>query len=149
MDVCDAVSHIHSHDIIHRDIKPENFVIDRDFADRVTMIDFGIAKHIGENVDDRLRRNISRENEFVGPLAFSSTEQINKRPDIDKRSDIFQTAKVLWFLATGVITAGIPSASLDPYCGRLHSLVIKALRDEPNERTRTVEDLRDGIAYLR
>lgn len=45
--ICEALGHVHSKRIIHRDIKPENFVV---LGTEIRMIDFGIAKLIGEDV---------------------------------------------------------------------------------------------------
>lgn len=52
-DMCAAISHIHSHQIVHRDIKPDNFVWDGSSTARVKMIDFGIAKYLGEDISAR------------------------------------------------------------------------------------------------
>ena len=45
--VCEAVRHLHSHNIVHRDIKDENIVIDN--HERIQLIDFGSAAWIDGN----------------------------------------------------------------------------------------------------
>jgi len=107
-----ALEHLHGAGFIHRDVKPENFVWETTRAERVLMIDFGIAKRIGEDVSARPLDNFTRTSEFVGPVFFSSPELIaygrDKTVRVDQRSDIFQLAKVAWFLATGTISVSPP-----------------------------------------
>ena len=46
MQVCEALSYIHSQNVIHRDLKPENIMLapDEDGNERVFLMDFGLAK---------------------------------------------------------------------------------------------------------
>lgn len=135
MDICDALSHLHSKRIVHRDVKPDNFVW---FGDHIRMIDFGIAKLIGEDVSARPLDQFTKDQEFVGPVFFSSPELIAYAEDkthvVDHRSDLFQFGKVLWFIATGKISAGIPSLRQCPFGGELHRLVAALLCDDPQDR---------------
>ena len=45
-DVCDAIAHGHAHGVIHRDLKPANILVDG--AGQVRIIDFGVARAVGE-----------------------------------------------------------------------------------------------------
>jgi serine/threonine protein kinase len=149
-DMVEAVLHIHSKGVIHRDVKPENFVVSQQHAGRVFMIDFGIAKYIGEDVAQRPLDNLTKQKEFVGPQAFCSPELLRYARDkavlVDARSDLFQLGKVLWFMATGMVSAGIPSKRLDPFKGSLHALVSALLSDDPDDRV--VGDLKVAVANL-
>lgn len=133
--ICDALEHVHARHLIHRDVKPDNFVLSG--AD-VRMIDFGIAKLGGEDVSARPLDQFTQHMEFVGPVFFSSPELIayarNKMHPLDHRSDLFQLGKVLWFLATGAISAGVPSRRQCPIGGRLHDIVMRLLNDDPVDR---------------
>lgn len=151
-DACAAIAHIHEREIVHRDIKPDNFVWDRDAPDRVKMIDFGIAKYVGEDVSARPLDEFTKQMEFVGPVFFSSPELIayatNKAHPVTTRSDLFQLGKLLWFLGTGNISAGIPSRKLCPANGRLRDLVLALVEDDPDERLGSANDVCECIAGL-
>ena len=57
LDVCQAVQHAHQKGIIHRDIKPSNvLVMSEDGTPLVKVIDFGVAKAIGQH--SRIRPSI-------------------------------------------------------------------------------------------
>lgn len=140
-EICQAVAHLHSQGFIHRDIKPDNFVW-RLGRPALLMIDFGLAKRFGEDVSARPLDTFTQVREFVGPVFFSSPELIeyaaNKKHPVDHRSDIFQVGKVLWFLATGKISAGIPSKRDCPAGGRLRDLVVHMIDDDPDSRPQDV-----------
>jgi serine/threonine protein kinase len=48
MQVCSALSHLHSMHIMHRDVKPENIMVDPATLN-VKLIDFGFAKRLNED----------------------------------------------------------------------------------------------------
>lgn len=152
-EACAALSHVHARSIIHRDIKPDNFVWDPDPNGSVKMIDFGIAKRVDEDVSARPMDQFTKQMEFVGPVLYSSPELIaysrNKTHPVDHRSDIFQLGKVLWFLATGKVSAGVPSTRDCPFGGALHAIVLSTLQDEPGERFPSVDEVLRKLEDLR
>jgi serine/threonine protein kinase len=147
--ICEALEHLHSKGIIHRDIKPENFIV---VGSEIRMIDFGIAKLKGEDVSGRPMDRLTLTNEFVGPLFFSSPEMIAYADDksvvVDHRSDLFQMGKVLWFIATSQISAGVPSARRCPFGGRFHGIVSRLLNDDPVDRQNSAEMVRQQFISL-
>ncbi|NVJ27772.1 protein kinase [Myxococcus sp. AM011] len=148
LEMAGAISHLHDAGFIHRDIKPENFVR-KAHGKGAMMIDFGIAKRVGENVAGRPLDKFTQITEFVGPANFSSPELLAYARDktrlVDHRSDMFQFGKLLWFVATGDVSAGIPSKRRDPFGGALHSLVLDLLQDEPDER---LDDMGKVVTHL-
>ena len=99
--VCQAIQHAHTKGIIHRDIKPSNvFVVQQDGQAVVKVIDFGIAKAIGQ----RLTENtfFTDFNQMIGTPLYMSPEQAeHSGVDIDTRSDIYSLGVLLYELLTG------------------------------------------------
>jgi serine/threonine protein kinase len=150
--LCEALVHLHERGFIHRDLKPDNFVWDGEVEGDIKMIDFGLAKRIGEDVSARPLDQCTQHQEFVGPVFFSSPELVaysmDKSQKVDERSDLFQIGKVLWFLGTGVISAGIPARRKCPLDGRLHAVVYQLLNDDPSERLQTAAEVATAIHDL-
>lgn len=136
--MCAAAQHVSEKNYIHRDIKPDNFVWVENSKSEILMIDFGIAKQMNEDVSGRPMDTFTRNLEFVGPVFYSSPELISyahdKSTKVDTRSDVFQLAKSIWFLATGNISAGVPARKLCPFKGALCDLIIAAVDDDPDMR---------------
>ena len=116
------------------------------------MIDFGIAKRLGEDVSARPMDTFTQVKEFVGPVFFSSPELIeyatNKRHQVDTRSDIFQVGKLLWFLGTGKISAGVPSKKECPAGGKLRDVVLQMIDDDPDSRLQTMAEVQAAASAI-
>ncbi len=144
--ICQALEHIHEKEIIHRDLKPANIVWrDDDDRENAFLIDFGIAKFVGEDVSGRKMDKFTQQNEFVGPANFSSPELLayarNKSHPVDQRSDLFQLGLILWFLATNQVLAGVPSRKRDPSNGEIHALVMDLIGEDPDDRVQTAVEV--------
>ena len=152
LQMCSAVEHLHEKGFIHRDLKPDNFVWVEGSKTDVLMIDLGIAKRIDEDVSGRPMDMLTRTLEFVGPQFFSSPEMIayatNKNIVVDKRSDVFQLGKTLWFLGTGQISAGVPSRARCPIGGKFWELIVATVDDDPDCRPQSVTKLSTQLAAL-
>lgn len=117
---------IHRAGIVHRDVSPENLMITRDDegAERVKIIDLGIAKGLG--ADD----NKTKTGMFVGKWKYCSPEHLGMLPPgerIDGRADIYSFGIVLYEMLTGVppFRADTPHAYLMMHA----SQAPKAMRD--------------------
>ena len=90
--ILEALDYAHQKNIIHRDIKPSNIMIDS--QDRVKIMDFGIAKMIGD-------KQLTKTGAKVGTIFYMSPEQVKAQKDIDLRSDIFSLGVTFYEMLTG------------------------------------------------
>jgi serine/threonine protein kinase/tetratricopeptide (TPR) repeat protein len=99
--VCQAVQHAHQKGIIHHDIKPSNVLImSQDGTPVVKVIDFGVAKAIGQQLTDKTV--YTQFAQLVGTPLYMSPEQAGQSGvDVDTRSDIYSLGVLLYELLTG------------------------------------------------
>jgi eukaryotic-like serine/threonine-protein kinase len=98
---CQAVQHAHQKGIIHRDLKPSNILVTlHDDKPVVKVIDFGIAKALGQQLTEKtLFTNFAQ---MIGTPLYMSPEQAQMSGlDIDTRSDIYSLGVLLYELLTG------------------------------------------------
>jgi serine/threonine protein kinase len=100
--VCQAVQHAHQKGIVHRDLKPSNILVTMiDGKPVPKVIDFGIAKAIGDNLADGSM--ITQFGAVVGTLEYMSPEQASfSNVDVDTRADIYSLGVILYELLTGL-----------------------------------------------
>jgi serine/threonine protein kinase/Flp pilus assembly protein TadD len=101
LDACAAVQHAHQKGIIHRDIKPSNvLVMSNDGTPLVKVIDFGIAKAVGQQLTDKTI--YTQFTQLVGTPLYMSPEQAGQSGmDVDTRTDIYALGVLLHELLTG------------------------------------------------
>jgi serine/threonine protein kinase len=146
--------------LIHRDIKPSNImaVEDRRNRLRIKLIDFGLAKNVG---DANSPQSIVSGEQFIGTFAYASPEQC-RQEELDTRSDIYSLGITLWFLLTGKTPfqgspAEVSGSHLfrEPPFGELPELsppVIELLKSllakDLAERPQTPAELEDRVEEL-
>ena len=100
--LCDAIEHAHQRGVLHRDIKPGNVIASKmGNRTKLKVIDFGIAKAIGNNLiaHDAAETKVGQ---IIGTPAYMSPEQADLRnAEIDQRSDVYSIGVLIYKLLTG------------------------------------------------
>jgi TolB-like protein len=155
-EVADALSYAHSHDVVHRDIKPENIMLSGGHA---IVTDFGIARAVDAAGGDKL----TETGLAIGTPAYMPPEQSAGTGKVDRRSDIYSLACVLYETLAGQPPFTGPTAhaimarhSLDAVPrlkvvreaipDDVESVIERALEKVPADRYQTAAQFRDALS---
>lgn len=99
LQVCQALSNVHSLGIIHRDLKPSNIMLTRKDGNEnfVKLVDFGIVKVLQESA---LANTLTQVGEAIGSPPYMSPEQC-EGDKIDLRTDIYALGCTMFETYTG------------------------------------------------
>lgn len=158
--LCGGLYAAHRENIIHRDLKPGNIFIlqSADGRERVKILDFGLAKNIGDGNDD-----LTKTDTIMGTFKYMAPEQtLGKKDAYDQRTDIFTVGVIMYELLTGEVPFKGENA-LDllrkireekPVRPRVHNrdipgyveeIILKAMEKDPRKRFQSMKELREAI----
>ncbi|HEY0706329.1 MAG TPA: protein kinase [Polyangia bacterium] len=121
-----ALEAAHTRGLVHRDLKPANVMLlaHPDYPDFVKLLDFGIAKLIGQGRGGHQ----TEAGTILGTPAFMSPEQCLGDQALDHRSDIYSLGVMLFQMLSGRL----------PFEGDTFGRLILAHVHEPPPRLATV-----------
>ncbi len=153
-----ALGVAHNAGIVHRDLKPDNLFIIPDpedlTAERVKLLDFGIAKLGGDGMGSL----VTRTGAMMGTPVYMSPEQCRGAGQVDLRTDIYSFGCILFEMLVGrppFIGEGIgdlisahmttpppPLRSFDATLpASVDAVVARLLQKKPDERYASCEEL--------
>jgi eukaryotic-like serine/threonine-protein kinase len=145
-----ALGAAHAAGIVHRDLKPDNvMLLERDGADFVKVLDFGVAKVSA----DAGAAQITRMGTIIGTPDYMSPEQALGHA-VDHRADLYALGVMLYEMLTGktpfssddvtqVLMAQItatPEPLPDTVPAPVRDVVQRLLAKEPEARVQTAAD---------
>jgi len=104
-EVTDAIAAAHAKGIVHRDLKPDNIFLAN--APRAALgfiakiLDFGIAKLIGDGDANRGGSMRTRTGSMLGTPAYMSPEQCRGASRVDHRTDIYSFGCIVYEMLAG------------------------------------------------
>jgi serine/threonine-protein kinase len=161
-----SLAYAHARDVVHRDLKPANVIVRQlpDGRDHVVVLDFGLAKFVGEDSGAEL----TRSGLVVGTPAYMPPEQMAAgAKKADARSDLYSAGLILFELLTGrrpflfdepaellrahlvtpppTLAEALPGSKVEP---ALEAVITKALAKAPDDRFKTAKAMIEAIDAL-
>jgi serine/threonine protein kinase len=164
LQVASAVDRAHALGIVHRDLKPENiFLVRAGAGDAVKVLDFGIAKLLGREGEEKESDSLTGTGTMLGTPAYMAPEQVLGEKDIDHRADIWALGVILYEclagvrpvrgsglgqVATTLATEGVaPLAKVQPDLPReMTELVMHMLERQRDRRPQTLQSVQEVLS---
>lgn len=149
--VLDALSYIHSKNIVHMDIKPSNIMVEN--GRNVRLMDLGIA-HVGNTLDEFGGSSLMGTPKYAAPEQFD----VNTESKLEPQTDIYEAGVTLYELLCGhnPFTANTIEDSIKkhktiilPYTDKVPRKLVDVLRIATNAnqscRYKTANEFKNAI----
>jgi serine/threonine protein kinase len=147
--VLSALAYCHGAGVIHRDVKPSNILLGPN--DEMRLIDFGLAR-------DESLTALTHSREAFGTPDYSAPEQ-ERGQDVDERADVYSMGQTIYYLLAGQVlklrNGGYVSVRErrsrdlpDPPPRGIDAVLEQALAQDPQERFRSCEEMREALGRL-
>ena len=166
LQICDALTYLHEHDVVHRDLKSSNIMlVNSPEPDFVKLLDFGLAKCICQ--DGVISEHLTATGSFIGSVNYMSPEQARGQA-ADARSDIYSLACVIFEMLSAELPfyAESPAAILQKHANEtlrrfgqidrslrlpdgLEAIIRKCMAKDPNARYQSAAALKKDLADVR
>ncbi len=145
IDVCKAVQHAHHKGVVHRDLKPSNVLVSvKDQKSVVKIIDFGIAKALGQQLTDQTL--VTQVGQIIGTPEYMSPEQAEMSGlDVDTRTDVYSLGVMLYELLVGARPFDLRAAAAEA----IRYAIRETQVPRPSTRLTTLGDIQETIAKHR
>lgn len=143
--ICEALTYVHSKDILHRDVTPDNVIVTRE--QKIVLIDFGSARKFVDN-------KTQRQTTIVKP-GYAPLEQHSARSRKGAYTDIYSVGAVFYYLLTGerpmdaterVFAKMKEPVELNPNIPpQINTVIMKAMEMDGEMRYQSAKELIDDI----
>jgi len=146
--VLDGIEAAHRVNVIHRDLKPENILVNTQ-SKIVVVGDFGIA-HFSE--EELITAVETRAADRLANFVYAAPEQRIRGGAVDASTDIYALGLILNEIFTSSVPQGTGFRHIGdvvPALSYLDQVVDRAVRNNQNERFRSIGELRGDLVRKR
>lgn len=143
--ICDALSYIHSRNILHRDVTPDNIIVTPE--QKTVLIDFGSARKFINNKTQRHTRLLK--------FGYAPLEQHSETSRKGAYTDLYSLGGVFYYILTGVRPTDATERTmgkmkepieLNPEIPeQINAVIMKAMAMDCSERYQSADELEKDI----
>lgn len=160
LQAADGLIAAHAAGIVHRDVKPENLFIVEGASRFLKVLDFGISKFLGHDLQALTKQGLP-----MGTFQYMPPEQMNGAERVDERADIYALGVVLYESLVGrppFVASAVPALMLlmlqqkyEPVSGRrpdtgaaLDGVLRRCLAADPDQRFASMRAFKNAVEDL-